>query len=134
MKPIRTLTLALLALGAIAARATDLTYTTPIATGDSPLVMANKQAAVAVNGDAFHNLTGNATTTVKTGSGVLERIVINTAGTSSTITVYDNTAGSGTKIATASGNAQTVLSYNVRFATGLTIVTTGSPDVTVGYR
>jgi hypothetical protein len=134
MKLIRTVTLALLAFGLAAARATDLSYSTPISTGDSPLVMANKQAAAAVNGDSYHNLTGNATTTVKSGSGVLDRIVVNTAGTSSTVTVYDNTAGSGTKIATASGNAQVVLSYGVHFATGLTIVTTGSPDITVSYR
>ena len=47
-----------------------------------------------------------------------------------------NTAGSGTKIGTATIYASTnpCLTYDVNFATGLTIVTaTASSDITVSY-
>lgn len=139
---IRPLLCAALALGAClaiapAARAADLTYTTPIATTDSDLVVAHKQAAALVQGNSFSNIVSNATTAVKSGSGVLDKITINTAGSAWVLTIYDNTAASGTKIATMSGNAQTTLHFNVRFATGLTIVTSGtlgSGDATVSYR
>ena len=87
---------------------------------------------------AHSKLAATATTTVKSGSGILHAIVINKAGASSnTCTVYDNTAGSGTKIGaidTVELNGRT-LTYDVRFATGLTVVlATGTPaDITVCY-
>lgn len=79
-----------------------------------------------------------ATTVVKGSAGNLHTITVNSKGTvASTVTVYDNTAGSGTVIAvldslTLSGT----FVFDVAFATGLTIVTTGTvaPDVTVSYR
>lgn len=79
------------------------------------------------------------TTTVKSGAGVLHSIVINTKGTvASTITVYDNTAGSGTVIAVIDSLTPigALYLYDVLFTTGLTLVTTGTvaPDVTVAYR
>lgn len=84
----------------------------------------------------FTNITTATTTTVKSGSGVLDRIIVNTGGASSVWVAYDNTAGSGTKIASGSSATQIVLGYNCRFGTGLTIVTvTGTPaDITVIYR
>jgi len=80
----------------------------------------------------------NATTTAKSGAGVLHAITINTKGASSnTITVYDNTAGSGTVMAVIDSTASVgTLIYDASFATGLTVVTaTGTaPDITVTYR
>lgn len=77
-----------------------------------------------------------ATTTIcKYGAGVLHHIVINNP-TNNTITVYDNTAGSGTAIAIiAPGALGTPISldYEVPFFTGLTIVTAGTPDLTIVY-
>lgn len=87
---------------------------------------------------AYSNLKANATTTVKSGSGLLHGITINDAGAASnTCTVYDNTAGSGTTIATIDTvelNGRTLI-YDVRFATGLTIVlaTGTAADITVAY-
>lgn len=96
----------------------------------------------------FRNLTGNATTTVKSGAGVLRSITINNANTGGDIVIYDNTAGSGTKIAsiqigTPSGgllsttglNNPVNIPYVAEFSTGLTIVTSGSNnnDITVSY-
>ncbi len=84
----------------------------------------------------YSNIPTSTTTVVKTGSGLLHAININTIGTTSTVTVYDNTAGSGTKIATLSSVAQNCLIYDCKFTTGLTIVTAGGApaDITVTYK
>lgn len=85
----------------------------------------------------YKNISSNATTVVKSGAGYLGTITINTKGaTANTATVYDNTAGSGTVIATidTTGGAVT-LTFNAKFATGLTVVTaTGTAaNITVCY-
>lgn len=82
---------------------------------------------------SYTNIATATTTVVKSGSGVLRRITINTTAAAA-ITVYDNTAGSGTKIATFPASA-IVGSYEfgVKFATGLTIVTAGASDITVAW-
>lgn len=83
------------------------------------------------------SITTGATTTIKTGPGVLHGVTVNTLVASATITIYDNTAGSGTKIATitlpSTITAATPfeINYDVGFATGLTIVTSGATDITV---
>lgn len=92
--------------------------------------------------DDFHqytNIAGAATTVIKTGPGVLIGIQVNKAVASGVITVYDNTAGSGTKIATITNPAtllhsQIELEYEVKFSTGLTIVTSAADDITVIWR
>ena len=83
----------------------------------------------------FVNITTATTTTVKSVAGVLCRIVVNKPITLGTVTIYDNTAGSGTKIGTIthSGAVPYVLDYEARFSTGLTIVTSGADDITVMY-
>lgn len=86
----------------------------------------------------YTNITTLATTVVSANPGTLAAICINTKGaTANTATVYDNTAGSGTKIATIDTTAAVgCLRYDVAFATGLTVVTaTGTaPDMTVTWR
>lgn len=96
----------------------------------------------------FRNVTGNTTVTVKSGIGVIRGISINNNTTGGTITVYDNTAASGTKIATleigtpsggllsSSGQPGPVyVTMVAEFSTGITVVTTGSSgnDITVYY-
>lgn len=77
------------------------------------------------------NISTNTTTTCKTGSGILRRITINTTAAGA-VTVYDNTAGSGTKIATFPSSAVVgTYEYGCRFTTGLTIVTAAASDITV---
>lgn len=78
------------------------------------------------------------TTTVKSSAGVLHSICLNTQA-AGTATIYDNTAGSGTKIGTITGGAVTIgpicQIYDVQFWTGLTIVTaTAAMDLTVSFR
>jgi hypothetical protein len=86
-------------------------------------------------GDNFTNITTATTTTVKSGDGVLKSIVINAAVANGVITIYDNTAASGTLIGTITLPAtlldsQYVLPYGVRFSTGLTIVTSAATNLT----
>lgn len=81
------------------------------------------------------NIATATTTTVKSGIGVLHSITINTTA-AATITIYDNTAGSGTKIGTiaASPAIGSTFLYDCAFTTGLTVVTAGASDITVNYR
>lgn len=76
------------------------------------------------------------TTVVKSGGGILHTVCVNTPAATGTITIYDNTAASGTKIGTITVFASTnpCFTYDVNFATGLTIVTaTAANDITVSY-
>ena len=80
------------------------------------------------------NITTATTTTVKSGRGILRGIAVNTTA-AGTITVYDNTAASGTKIGTiaASVTPGLYLSLPAVFTTGLTIVTGAASDLTVYF-
>jgi hypothetical protein len=126
--------LALIAVGA--ALAADLKYTTLPQDTDSALVLANKKATE-TSSNLYANivLAAPTTTVVKSGSGILVGVVCNTPASGAVATVYDNTAGSGTKIATILGTAQSSLKFDCRFATGLTVVTsTAAADWTFIYR
>lgn len=89
---------------------------------------------------SFTNIATATTTTVKSGSGFFHALVINKAVAASTITMYNNTAGSGATIGTITFGAALLSDppipafYNVTFSTGLTIVTSGAVDITVAYR
>lgn len=89
---------------------------------------------------SYQNITTGATTTVKSGAGLLRGIVINTPVASATITIYDNTTNSGTKIGTITlggtlaNDMETFYPYDVLFSTGLTLVTSTTTDITVVYR
>lgn len=90
------------------------------------------------SGYKFRNIAGAATTVVKTGRGKLVGININKAVASGVITVYDNTAGSGTKIATITNpgtltQSQFSFRYDVDITVGITVVTSAADDVTVIY-
>lgn len=102
------------------------------------VLMGSANPVLTYRSDTYLNVAaGTATTVVKSGAGTLARISINTKGASANvITVYDNTAGSGTKIATIDGTSDRDHVYDVAFATGLTIVSaTGTgADYTVAYR
>ena len=87
----------------------------------------------------YQNITGAATTTVLNRIGILGKIVINNPVAGATITLYDNTAASGTKIGTITLPATINtpggdIEYYITCANGLTIVTTGSGlDITVVF-
>lgn len=93
--------------------------------------------------DAFSNndtnITSATTTVIKSGSGTLVRITNNRKVANGVITIYDNTAASGTKIGTITNpatlldSAQT-FEYGCGFVNGLTIVTSSTDDITVIWR
>lgn len=86
---------------------------------------------------AFLNITTDATTTVYSGPAILGAICVNTTASGETITIYNNTSGSGTKVGvitlgTSSGGCY---NYNSYLSTGITIVTAvAAGDLTVVWR
>ena len=104
-----------------------------------PGTNGNSQVFLPVGAFRFLNITTDATTVVKSGAGVFHTLTLNNATTATeTITIYDNTAASGTKIAsiTVPSSPQPVtLRYDVVFSNGLTIVTgVAAGDLTVSYQ
>lgn len=83
----------------------------------------------------YRNITTATTTVVSSVPGVLHSVTINTTA-AGTITLYDNTAASGTKIATiaASIASGTNVTFDVSFTTGLTVVTAAASDITVSFK
>ena len=115
----------------------------PVSLSSSPLPTdaATESTLVALNNkfntNSFSNINTNTTTTVKSGAGVLKRIVVNQVGAlSNTCTIYDNTTATGTIIGTIDPHTHMVFEYDVVFNTGLTIVTaTGTAaDLTIVYQ
>ncbi len=105
-----------------------------------PVVLASNHSDIVTKKSAssYTHLNSTGTTTIKSGAGILRRVVINTKGSASnTFTIYDNTSGSGTVIAvidTVNG-VSGQFEYGVSFSTGLTVVnaTGTSADITVIY-
>jgi hypothetical protein len=86
---------------------------------------------------SYANITTDTTTALKAGPGFLHNVCINTPAATGVVTLYDNTAGSGTKIGTITSYASVPVCYHydVAFWNGLTIVTaTAAPDITVSFR
>lgn len=110
-----------------------ITLTSTTITGT---VTANASLAASATGAySYNHISTDTTTTVKSGAGTLHTICINTLAATGTATVYDNTAGSGTVIAVITAGAIGTLTYDLAFATGLTIVTAvAAPDITVTYK
>jgi hypothetical protein len=99
--------------------------------------LAAAQGGAAAGSFSYKNITTDTTTTLKTGPGYLHTVCVNTPAATGTITIYDNTAASGTKIAliTSFASVSGCFVYDVAFWTGLTVVTaTATPDVTVSFR
>lgn len=80
---------------------------------------------------------GASTTVVKTGSGRVVGVTVTGAGTSTdNATIYDNTAGSGTVIATILGGTAvgTFFPFAAPVANGITVVNVASgPAFTLTY-
>lgn len=86
---------------------------------------------------SYKNVTTDTTTVLKSTPGTLHTICVNTPAATGTVTIYDNSAASGTKIGTITSYASVpgCFIYDVAFWTGLTIVTaTAAPDITVSWR
>lgn len=88
--------------------------------------------------NSYTNITATATTVIKAGSGVLNTITFGGPVATGTVSIFDNTAGSGTSIGvitTPASPMPVTLNLNVRFSTGLTIVTAvAAQNITVSYK
>ncbi len=114
--------------------------------GTSPWVVSNggtfatqaSLTASATGAYSFSNIKTSTTTTVKSGAGTLHTVCVNTDGTvASAVALFDNTAASGTTIANINSLSSTnCYTYDIAFATGLTVVTTGTApsDITISYK
>ncbi len=81
----------------------------------------------------YKNISTASTFVVKSSPGVLHAVTINTALGS--CTMYDNGAtATGNVIGTFTASATGNLIYDVNFATGLTVVTTSAPNLTISYK
>lgn len=115
----------------------------------APMAMAAPEYCTNAQGTAvdcsslpwsYAHITTGTTTTPVSAPAVLHAITVNTLIASATITIYDNTAASGTKIATITlpstitGVDPFTLYFDVPLGIGLTIVTSGATDITVAYR
>ena len=102
------------------------------------VVCATAQENVNVLGYSYANITTDTTTVVKSGPGTLHTVCLNGVTAAEVISIYDNTAGNGTKsgtITAPSGQTLACQSYDVGFQIGLTLVTaTQTGDITVSYR
>ena len=85
-----------------------------------------KGSVAAVPQFSSYNTTAAGTTTLIAGSGVLGSFTV-LGGTLGSITVYDNTTGSGTVLVPTFTPAATAsLTFNVKYATGVTVVTSAA--------
>lgn len=82
---------------------------------------------------SFTRITTNANTVIKTTPGIFAGISVNTAGATSSATVYNNTTCTGAVIGTFSTLAQIVLNVNAIATTGICVTTAGGTpaDITV---
>lgn len=78
-----------------------------------------------------------ATTVVSVNAGTLRRIALNNPGPGGTVTLYDNTAASGTQVGIisvpGSANNPFMMEYDIEFQNGLTVVTSSAMNITVVF-
>ena len=81
------------------------------------------------------HLAAAGSTLLKTGSGMIRSMDINTTSASSTLTIYDGTSAAGTVMAVidCSKSAVNVGTVGWPFKTGCFLVLTGSPDITIVF-
>lgn len=93
-------------------------------------------AAVAQAGASKTNITTATTTQVKSGAGILSKVIIGTAVSAATISIYDATSGTTNPISVITCPATAVpfdVEFNCTVATGIRVITSGATDVTVVY-
>lgn len=82
-------------------------------------------------GGAFVHIAAGATTVIATQSVDFKRLVVNNPGTTITATLYDGVNASAPVIAVVALAAGMSLAYDLQTANGLTVVTSGTCDITI---
>lgn len=80
---------------------------------------------MATMGD-YLKISSNTTTQVKTGSGILHRIIVCDPGSSWQIDISDNTTGTGSDMGSLKPTSAYVFEFKLRFQNGLRITTSGT--------
>lgn len=124
----------------------DALATITPADGDYTTPQVDAQGAVWVRNSVTQSpsyskarISSATTTTPKSGPGVFHGIIINKAVAAGTITIYDNTAASGTVIGVITFGAALLSDppidalFDAQISTGITIVTSAAFDITVLY-
>lgn len=95
--------------------------------------VVNDVQKVETRGAAVNILTAT-TTTIKSGPGHLNHLIA-VGGTMGNVTIYDNTAASGTVLfGPATPTAGGVIVADIEFAVGLTVVTAAATAISGSYR
>lgn len=117
---------------------TGNTATSTAATAASAVTIVTNTGVIETNTNAFslNNITTNTTTVVKNAPGTFGGLVVNSAGGAGSIIVYNNTASGGAIIGTYSSliAGSFLFGQGVLATVGITVVTTGAPDVTILYK
>lgn len=99
--------------------------------GSATGVMAVEQA-----GASKTNITTATTTQVKSGTGILHKVIVGTPVAAATISIYDATSGTTNPIGVITCAAVNAfeIEYNCDVTTGIRVITSGATDVTVVWR
>ncbi|HEX5508936.1 MAG TPA: hypothetical protein VFX37_10575 [Pseudolabrys sp.] len=127
----------LAALPALASAQQTVKQCVPTGKGNScEVISSTYPVPMFATGSSYTNITTNASTVIKAAPGTFLGIVVNTAGTTSTATVFDNTTCTGSKIGTFSTTAVSSLTFGISAATGICVTTAGSAaaDITILWR
>ena len=83
----------------------------------------------------YVNITSAVTTQVFTGKGILHSVIINNIGSLGTITIADSTSATSPRVGiiTLASSPAADKFYDVSISSGLRIVTSATPDITVTY-
>ena len=113
---------------------TDGTDLRAISTDASGNVNVNVKTTVTTrSGSTTVYITTATTTDVKSGAGTVGSITNGGSATSGTITIYDNTAGSGNVLWAGTLTAGQVLALNMPVQTGITVVTAAADTLALSY-
>jgi hypothetical protein len=82
---------------------------------------------------SFKYVTGAITTQIKTGAGSLHGVVVGIAAAGATVALYDGLNTSGTPIGVVDASTVRSAIFDCQYNTGLYMVVTGTPAVTVTY-
>lgn len=90
-----------------------------------------------INKYLYSSISGATTKLVKTGAGILGRVVLNTGTASSVVSIYDGTSAAGVLIATINPSASQIpssIAYDIGVNAGITVITVGATtQVTICY-
>ena len=105
--------------------------------GAQPTKLSIRSALESGDDYTYLNVTTNESVAAQvSGLGILKSIIINEAGTATTLAVYDSLTAAGALIGTWATAAQLVFPVNAVFQTGLSFVTAGTTaaNITLVYK